>query len=541
MKNNLVAPSKSLGYSEIFLDFLAERDRAQKLYLSSGLKDTASRLDGISYQREEMHRILTRQNKLYQASEKTFENIDKLTDPKAVTLLSGQQAVLFGGPLLVMLKAIALVKAAKLYEKELKRPVVPIFWIAGDDHDFDEANHTYVLNRQVEPVRVAYEARPALDLPTSETQYSNQVALHEAKETLKEALGNTDFTGQLYDLIEHAYTDEDNFVSAFGKFMAGLTADLGLVFFSPGDPEVKRLAIPFFEEVLRRQDELHNEVSATNQLIQENGYHIQVEKKEDATYLFYNLEGRQPILREGSKFRVGDRTFTLDELLSCLHKRPERFSPDVMTRPVLQSFLFPTVSQKGGPSEIAYLAQINPIFELFSLVPPLHRARASATLVEKRYASMMADYGIGFEELLGDIEQVVNRVLEESFPDDLEAKFAGLRQGVREQFERFSDESIKFDPSLRKFAEQVLGKIDYNLGALEGKVFSSHKKKSKDTRERIYRLHRALYTNRGLQERSLNISYFISKYGMGFIKQLYDALDSEEKSHQLINLTEFND
>jgi uncharacterized protein YllA (UPF0747 family) len=210
-----------------------------------------------------------------------------------------------------------------------------------------------------------------------------------------------------------------------------------------------------------------------------------------------------------------------------------------MTRPVLQSFLFPVLSQKGGPAEIAYLAQINPLFKLFNLAPPYHMARASMTIVEKRYSQLMQDNHIEFSELTGDIEQVINRVLGQTFPASLEKEFEQLRQDIDYHINKFAEATLKFDPALKKSAEQTHGKIDFTLKNFENKVFASHKRKSQEVRDRIYRLHRALYPNHGLQERCLNISYFVSRYGMSFVSYLYDILDSEEKNHQIVDLSEF--
>ncbi len=540
MKQTLVEPEKSLGYSNIFLDFLAHKSPAPTFYESDDFEAVAVSLDRINYQREKLASILERQNREFHASEKTLQAAARIRESSAVCVFSGQQAGLFGGPLLVVFKALGIVKAARDYEKQLNRPVIPIFWIAGDDHDFEEVNHTFLLDRKSQVVKIGYETPPLLELPTAEIPFSDVPQLHQAKELLKETLGQTDFTPELYDLLEHAYTAEDSFVTAFGKLMAGLTKNLGLVLFNPCDKEVKELATPLFEDIIRRQEEMHKIVSSRNGNILDSGYHIQVEKKENSSYLFYNREGRTALLQDDGNFKVGDCSYGREELLDCLKSHPERFSPDVMTRPIFQSYLFPVLSQKGGSSEIAYLAQINPLFEIFGLVPPVYVARPTATIVESRFEKLLLEHEIDFVELTGDIEQVINRVMARSFPEGLEKRFNSLRVNVRERFGEFSNESLKFDMSLEKFAEQIMGRIDFNLNAFEGKVFSSHKKQLSDTRERIYRLWNALYTNRGLQERSLNITYFISRYGFGFVDFLYEALEADEKSHQLIYLSEMS-
>ena len=534
----LIAPDKSLGYSKIFLDYIAGLNSARHFYSGDNIESVAEQLNKIEYPRNRMADVLTRQNKAYNSSEKTFENIEKLRQKETLCLFSGQQAVLFGGPLLVILKALAIVKAANLYSKQLSRPVIPIFWIAGDDHDFEEANHTYVLNRSSEVEKISYEALPDKEWPISEVKFVDENSLINAKNNLKKALGQTDYTNEIFKLLDECYTSSDTFVTAFGKLLAKLTSDYGLILFSPGDPEVKEIARPFFRNILELQKDLHDTLNLTNEHIQDYGYHLQVEKKENAVHLFLNHDGRRPVMSNGSGFNAGDEIISKDHLLKLIDQEYQNISPDVITKPIFQSYLFPVLSQKGGPSEIAYLAQVNALFSLFGRVAPFYKARASSTIVEKHHEKTMDEYDISFEDLTGDIEQVINRVLAKSLPVELESGYKRMKSGIDETLSRFIDNSLKFDSSLEAFGEQIKGKIEFSLKQLEGKVFSAHKKKSTETRERIYRLWNALFTNRNLQERTLNVSYFISKYGIDVIRFIYDHLDSEENAHQLIYLSE---
>ncbi len=540
MTNELIAPSKLLGYSDIFLDFLAGSEPARSFYLATSVAAVADQLDTISFDRERMIKILTRQNKLFGASAKTLEKIQTLRDPRAVCIFSGQQAGLLGGPMLTLIKALAIVKAAESYTQKLDRPVIPIFWIAGDDHDFEEANHTFLLDQHGDLQRIAYETPPEFAVPTAEILFADEAELNRLKDAVKESLGQTDFTNELYALIDKSYGHSDTMVSAFGKLMTSLTAEFGLPLFSPGDSEAKHHAIPIFKQIIERQDEIHSLLSERNSSISSNGYHIQVEKSDDATHLFCNCNGRHPIKRDGNNFNVDGKSYSKKDILEWIEKEPERFSPDVMTRPILQSYLFPTASQKGGPSEIAYLAQINPLFKLFDLPAPYYCARATLTLVEKRFEKLMHQHEITIEELSGDVEQVINRILAKSFPHDLDEGFIRFRRHLQTHFEDFVSDSLSFDPSLNRNAEQTFGKVDFAIKAFEKKVFSSHKKKSKDARDRIYRLSHALCPNRGFQERSLNISCFISRHGLGVVQYMYDCMDSEEKSHQMISLSGMN-
>ncbi|MGH8015505.1 MAG: bacillithiol biosynthesis cysteine-adding enzyme BshC [Candidatus Zixiibacteriota bacterium] len=537
--DTLVTPAKSLGYSNIYLDFISDINSAKSLYYSRDLHQIADALDQRKYDRDELAQILTRQNKTFNASNLTFSNIEKLKQPRALTVFSGQQAILFGGPMLIMIKAIALVKTADEYSQKLNRPIVPIFWIAGDDHDFDEANHTTLLNRQAEEVTVSYNARPSLELPISEVIFENNHELSLAKQKYKEALGESEFTGKLYELLETSYRSGESFVTAFGKLLAGLTADFGLVLFNPGDNEVKKHAAGFFAQLINSQKELHRLTNSANKKILEQGYHLQVEKDKDSSHLFLNLDGRKPLLQDVQGFRAGVKSFSKSGLLKLADTEPEKFSPDVLTRPVFQSYLFPVLSQRGGPAEIAYLAQSAPIFELFDLPVPFYRNRPSVTFVEKHFEKTMDEYSIKFEDLTGDIEQVINRVLSKSFPEDIEKDITSRRVRIAAEFKELKEKSLRFDMTLKDFADQTYGKIDFALKNFEAKVFSSHKKKSQDVRSRIYRLWHSLYPARKLQERSINVGYFISKYGFNFIKFMNERIDINEKAHQLITLSEY--
>lgn len=536
-----ITPSKALGYPDLYVDFVSEAESAGRFFLAPGLARVAHHLDGQAYDRHLLVDILTRQNRSYGASEATIASIERLRDPRTLCVFAGQQACLFGGPLLILYKAIGITKMARDLSARLERTVIPVFWIAGDDHDFEEVNHTWVLSRQAEPVMVSYSSAPAHELPTAEIAFADEAELRRAKDALADALGETDFTQDLYDLIERCYTSADTFVSAFARLMAVLTQKDGLVLFSPGDADVKRHAVGFFEAILDKHRRIHELLGRTNQEILQSGYHVQVEKHDEAVFMFCNQNGRKPILSQGDRLRVGDRTFGRNELLAQIHEHPETFSPDVITRPVFQSFLFPVLAQKAGPAEISYLAQINPIFALFDLVTPCHQVRPGATLVDKRAQQLMEQYDISCGELCGDIEQVVNRVLGESFPKDIEKKFADLRHDVAEHFNEYSIEALSFDPRLKEFARQTFGKIDFALKNFEAKVFSSHKKKSAQTRDRLYRLHHLVHPNRALQERSLNVSYFLSKYGFGILDFIREQLDPFDTTHQVIRVGEYDD
>ncbi len=531
-----IAPSRRLGYSDLYLDFVAGHDGAATFYPGRSGAEIARQIDQRSFDRPRLVEILRRQNQRYEADGRAISSLESLADQQTLCVFAGQQAGLFGGAYLSLVKAFGIVKAAHRFTDELGRSVIPIFWIAGDDHDFAEANHTYLMGRSGDLVRVAYDAEPDRDAPTGRIQLDDTAALEQAKATLRDTLGSTDFTNDLYDAVERSYRPGVTMVEAFGHFMAWLTRGTGLVFFSPADPEAKALARPFFHAVLDHQEAIHQRTTESNAAIERAGYHLQVHKDPNHTHLFYDCYGRKPVLRSGTALTCDNRTLTLDDIRSEIDRTPESFSPDVMLRPVFQSWLFPVLSQHGGPAEIAYLAQLNPLFDLFDRPAPIHRQRPTVSLIEPRIRQLMDDYSVSFDDLLGDFEQTINRVLADSFPADLDLEAEELKADVRSRIEHFIAESLRFDSGLQTFAEQTKGKIDHLLKQFEGKLFATHKKKSQQTRDRLYRISSALYPERTLQERVMNISMFIAKYGYRVVDQLRDQLDVTTADHQLLTI-----
>ena len=538
MAHKLIPPSKALGYSELYLDFLAGKSSATSFYRQNDPSAVLSELDRIKYRRQELVEILSRQNRSYHADDAAFRSLTSLAVPNSVCVFAGQQAGLFTGPMLVVVKALAVVRVARAYSAALNRPVVPIFWIAGDDHDFNEIASTWVLDRQSDLVEIKFGAKPNCELPAGEITFADLPELNRVKAQFNETLGQTEFTPELQRLMDHSYTPADTFTTAFGKMLAGLTAGTGLVLFDPCDAEVKSLAVPFFESVIDRQTEVHEKLNSVDRAIESAGYHLQVGGKENSAHLFRNVKGRKPILFESGQFSFDGASIPTAALKEAVRSHPERISPDVFTRPVMQSYLFPVLCQIGGPSEMAYFAQGTPLFELFGVPCPIQRPRPSISLIEKRIDQLMSDYGLTFDHLTGDIEQSINGILASSFPKDLERGFAELSEGIKDRWDRFAADSLHFDPSLAEFAKQTYGKIDFALKGFENKLFTAHKKKSKDIRDRIYRVYHNLYPNRTLQERTLNIGCFVARHGLGVVSFMLEQMDADQTSHQLLDLSE---
>jgi bacillithiol biosynthesis cysteine-adding enzyme BshC len=532
----LINPSLALGYSKLSMDYLANKKNAREFFSTQSAEQALNLLDNKNYRRAEIVQILTEQNKRYKSSSLTFDNIRLLGHTDTLCVMAGHQPILFGGPLYILIKAIALAKQANKLSKELSRVVVPIFWIDGDDHDFTEANHTYLLDHQGEIVPIFYDDETTSSQQLGEHFLTQEKLLNQAKKLFYESIGKTEFTPYLKKLIESAYQIDKSMTDAFGILMAQLTAKYGIIYFCPTDLYFKQQASQFFENIIHLQYNIHQKELAVTARISQADYPIQVQKKPNSVHLFYSGNGnREPIHSDDKSFSTINKTWTYDELIHEIKKKPHYFSTDVITRSLLQSHIFPVICYIAGPSELAYQAQINPLFVLFDLASPFYILRPSVTFIESRFQKMMQNYKIVFNDLLGDIEIVINRVLATSFPENLTDEWKEAVEKINQSVERFLKKSLYFDEELKRFTQLTEHKIEEALGLFEKKIFSSHKKKQQLTRDRIYRLQKTLCMYKIPQERNLNVFYFLARYGSYFIDDILESVELDCKGHQIIN------
>ncbi len=539
MHENNIKPGAEFNHSALYLDFLKRHERLEKYLYQRSPVEAAAGVRMSKMDRNVLCDVLEKQNKDFNSKPVAFAAIKRLRHPDTLCIFSGQQAGLYGGPLLTLYKAIDVIKRARKLEVELKRPVVPVFWIACDDHDFEEINHTHGLNKDGEPVRLSYAPEGKFGVPVADVCIKNEEKYEELKRETENVFGGTDFSEELLQRLMTCYAFDEGLVRAFARHIADILPDLGLVFFCPHNEIVKMHSRDFFKQLVERQFQIREHLEETERSLMADDYHIQAEKKKTAVHLFYHFPERMPIHYLDDSFVVGEKRLGLTALLDLIDKYPGRFSPDVLTRPIWQSFLFPVVAHTGGPAEIAYFCQIGKLFKLVGLSQPYYYSRVGATLVEKRYEDFLGKYNINLSDLAGDVEQLINRILAGSFPEKLERDIEAGRLKMEKEYTGLTDVIVDFDQSLSPMAEQTWGKIDFALKNLEKKIFSQHKKKMDNTRAQIYRLANALYPDRTLQERMLNINYYISKYGFGIVDYIIEKLDVETSDNQMIYLSQY--
>lgn len=531
--------------SRLFLEYLRSSSGVKKYYpnvTDSPLKigDFASEvLANYKTDREQLCDALMEINRQAGASAKTLENIDLLRDTDSVAVVTGQQAGLFTGPLYTIYKALSAIKLADELNKNGTN-AVPVFWIATEDHDFDEVAEVYVTNKNGEPARLRYKPGKFTE-SASVGGIKLDASITAFIDDLISQLPQTEFSPSVRDLLESAYNKQSGFGEAFGKTLAALFANYGLVVIDPLHEKIKQLAAPIYGRAIKKSDEIVSAIQDRTKELVADGFHMQVLVEDDYYPLFWHDDtGKRMALRKVSDgvYRVkGDRReFTTSELESLALREPGRFSPGVMLRSVVQDYLLPTICYFGGSAEIAYFAQNGAAYGILKrpVTPIFHRQ--SFTIVESRQRRTLEKMGWKLGSLFVGREQATIVAAEKILSPEMADLFTDVEAKVNTELDRLEKQLSSSDPTLATNLATRRRKIIYHIAALRRKALASELKKDETMRRQIDDLFNSLVPNGGLQERTLNVFSFINKHGFALLDLLYNSIDLNDKNTRIIYL-----
>ena len=536
------------GQSKLFLDFQAESSELMKFYPArqTPLKSFAETvLSDYQIDRQALCDALLEINQAAGAGELTLKNIEKLRDSDCVAIVTGQQAGLFSGALYTIYKALSTIK----YCEDLRRQnikVVPVFWIAEEDHDFDEIKKTYVLANALNG-----EKPNLFEIETTPQNLRENVAVGAIRldETVNETLtgfleeiSKTDFTAEIKKLAAENYQPGETFSGAFTKFLARVFAPYGLIFLKPLDERLKRLCEPIFERAVEHSGQIVSALLKRNSELQEANYAAQVLVEENS-FPFFLLEenGERRALRRDSatgrvKVQNSKLDFELSELKEIAAKAPQRLSPNALLRPVVQDYLLPTITYFGGAAEIAYFAQNSVVYEILQRPVTPIRHRASFTVIEPKNRRTLEKYDLSFANLFGEKERILAELVEKFLNRETAVVFAEVEEVINTQLNRLDRHLLESEPTLSDNLANRRRKILWHLGALRKKYHRAEIFKHEVFERRMETLFLSLLPHNALQERTLNVLTFLNFYGENFIEWVYNAIDTEEKGHQIIYL-----
>ena len=428
---------------------------------------------------------------------------DKLAGGEVLAVTTGQQPGLFTGPLYTIYKALSVIALARRLERDRGVRVVPVFWVAGDDHDFAEANHATFLNTGGDLARIVLRERPAEAplLPLARERGGDEIRA--ALQQLKAGTPDTEFKTDVLRWLETAYRPEATLADACAEALNALLGSQGLAVFRAHDRGAKQAAAPW---VLRGLDHTLAD-----------GY----------TPVFVEAaQGRDRLEPNGDAYRTrrsGER-FTRADLAGVAREAPERLSPNVLLRPVIEAALLPTVAYAGGPAELKYLPEAAPLYQSLGVAPQAPVPRWSGVMVEGRVEKLMERHRLDLTAFAGQPGELEARLVRDELPPEAVATLTTLRQGIEEQYGRLLESVTKIDPTLERTVQSARNAALSGAQAIEKKLIASLKRLEGETLVRqIARARAVVYPEGQPQERVLTLASFLIRYGPG----LLDALARE--------------
>ncbi|MDX6304368.1 MAG: bacillithiol synthase [Blastocatellia bacterium] len=482
---------------------------------------------------------LERMNRIWGASEKTLANISKLREADCIAVVSGQQAGLFTGPLYTIYKALSAVKLAEcMAQRGIKS--VPVFWIATEDHDFPEVATAEIINRDCVLSSVSVPATIHPDgLPVGRVVLDETIEA--SIQSLLAELPKTEFSDDLEGLLRAGYRSEEKFGDAFGKLLSALTGEWGLILLDPLDSQLKQAAAPLYADAARRAHDIAIAIVNRSRELEKAGYHAQVAPSENSFPLFWHDDkgARHALTRtETGNYRTkaGGEEHSAEELAAWALREPDRFSPNVTLRAVVQDFLLPTVAYYGGAAEIAYFAQTAEVYRILDrpATPILHRA--SLTLVERHTWRSLDRYGLGLADFFGGIDHVLARVVKEYLGKETSDAFDHTTRSFNSELDDLQEQLRRVDPTLADALEKGRRKINYQIDGLRTRFNRAQVGRDEAVHRQIERAFDLLYPGKALQERHINITSLLARHGRYVVEWIYNAIELESNDHEVVYL-----
>lgn len=457
------------------------------------------------------------------------DELERILGGEGFFVTTGQQPVLFLGPLYVLYKALTAVSLATELRERLEVPVMALFWVGSDDHDWEEVGASRLLDTENRLRTVRLEAPPG-----REGRAVGPSELPEAVEDLlddvDEILPDTEFSDTHLRLLRDRYRPGHALGAAFGRSLAGLLEERPLAWLDSAHPEVREASAPLLLRLLEERDEVAEARAAGHQRVERTGYAPQLHLMEDGLPLFVDRPGGRRRVRvaetgDGTEVRLGGDGERLApaELAAELEERPERFSPNVASRPVLESWLLPAGAAVLGPGEVGYWAELGDLFGWAGVRMPRLVPRLSAVVVEEKVGKVLRKLDAGPEAFEDGGEELVRRVTERGRPAEVEAALEAARRSVVEAFGEVEEAVEERLPGIRSAVGAARHEALQALSGLEGAVDDRVREQQEVVVAQIRKAAVHLFPGGRPQERVLSPLYYLVRYGGAFLRRVEGA------------------
>jgi len=452
--------------------------------------------------------------------------LERVLDGEGYFVTTGQQTGLFTGPLYTTYKALSAIRLATALEDLLAKPVLALFWCAADDHDWQEVSHTTVLDEQDYPQRLGLRERgDEQPVPMAERPLDSSVQL--ALDRLRELMPASAHRDRYIQLLRRAYSPARTMAAAFEDALAAVLEGQAVALVSSAHPLVKQHSGAVLVNALAHAGRDGEQVAQQTERLVRAGYHAQVSVATGASNVFFSDElGRDRLLRsaEGWSLRRTRRDFSNAELQARLTAEPERFSPNVLLRPVVESALFPTLAYVGGPAETSYFAQIGCLFRAHGIMPPVVVPRHSITLVEPPVSRTLATLGMKLAELQQPLDGLLDGVMRRELPAAVTDELARLRDRTGNGFDALVEATAEVTPGMRSPLAGARRRALAQIDALESKIVRHMRREQVVRFEQLRRAAAMVWPDDSPQERTLNLFPYLARYGPDLVGHILAAI-----------------
>lgn len=459
-------------------------------------------------------------------------------DGAEAVVVTGQQPALFGGPMYTIYKAITTLLLAERIQERHGVRCVPVYWVGSDDHDFEEARTAHFLSKNHTPLSLQYapdlnvDGFPMYRLPLDG-------AVHAFVDQAAAMTAGSEFAADIRAFLHEALDESSSLSEWSTRILARTFRETPLVFFAPHIPKARRLAVEIIEREIDAPLETTVLLNAAGAELDAKGFDQQVQKAENECNFFMEWNGRRrKVVFDGKRFVVPeeDASIAPGDLHKTLHAEPERFSPNVALRCVLQQHLFPAAAYVAGPGELAYWGQLKPVFDRFALEMPIVYPRVRACLSNIKVNKLMDKFGLS----LDDLYQPVDRIEEKAFQSTQKNPAFDIIQQERSKLEgaaeAFAQSIAPHDKQVYNLAEGLLKEIANRLDAMERAALRGDKNQAQTVQTQVARIVNTLAPFRKPQERVYCVASYLFGEGWGLAPRLMKELDVTNFNVQEVEL-----
>lgn len=515
-------------YSDLVSDYISEKVELRSLVNSFfSIQDCIDYANNRSFAEQNRRTLVQALKTQYEAAGimiegKLSEQLTALGEANTFTVTTGHQLCMLTGPLYFVIKILHVLKMAEtLNQSNSGKKFIPVFWMASEDHDFEEINHAHVFN----------------DTLSWESKQSGMVGDFDTSELsgflndLDGILGDSEKAKELSVLFHRSYGSGKKLAEATRILVHALFEERGLVILDGNDKSLKEQFIPCMlkeveEGILEKEQKKVIEKHWDN-------YKVQVNPRE--LNLFYLAKGSRDLIDrdgEGFKLKDGSKSWTLDELRSDIEQKPESFSPNVVFRPVYQEVILPNICYIGGGAEVAYWLQLKSSFDAFGISFPLINLRNSVLWLDASKQKKLAKLDMEVADLFMNEAEVNKKLADfENLDDSLDKDI----HEVHTAFEKMAAKITGMDPTLKPYVLSEGKQIEKQLDQMKKKLLKARKAKNEERINSYWNLHEKVFPGGNLHERYDNFVPYFMRYGKDFFDRIYDSLDPEDSRLILIS------